>query len=738
MSWTSCASSDAVLLLMGDMYMSWTSYASSDAVNRTSASSNSVSSVIGERSSGKTKHVRYFCQDASITETIRHRDIPLHPSCRMDISLHDYAVIASTFLGSTQLRRIFLPWGAFSPNPFALQFIYVLLHDIVCCETTATSNGKFYAASTVDWGDEDMSSTDVYDHGTAWEAADVSFLPMLNTATASAVMVCTSPSYTIILPRRLLRLSTPLHSFEMVLFGRNNNTFDSGNVHCLFKWGTSFDGKDGTREDNETPESISSSAEFMPRIDMRSYYNIKRNDGGDTMHRHKSRLNELVTGADMTEIIGDDEMIPIAASGTNGEAYNLVDITPTIIAERMDISHKCIPLLEVTGELLLVYVIDQYWKENASTGDEEMLSAEHATQQGDNAKMPLLRGAADKSLFVSNMVAASTTTTCSSSPCTIITLLQHLLRLSAQMQLGNNSDSFANETSRHLSSSRYYASTTLDIGKHASSIKRPSCTLRINGERLLCGLDKTSYVNSFGSDFATISDHSLFEAYGNFTQQVMQRRHICADAMICTPIQQLMGSAYYSPQEHHYRSVITLVFCTSLHASIASINVPLNSFDVVNNATEAELLVFELRRDMLPDGYEDTSLDTSFGIESCTFKPRDHITASYHLNMSTLIERIKYNAYDDTLRRHTSMCGSGIRNGDILHERWDYSYAGLGLFFGLILFLRRVMGSHTLQTVDLGISISSRRGVTDWKLGCLILDLYTDSLPICKYTCTLW
>ena len=66
---------------------------------------------------------------------------------------------------------------------------------------------------------------------------------------------------------------------------------------------------------------------------------------------------------------------------------------------------------------------------------------------------------------------------------------------------------------------------------------------------------------------------------------------------------------------------------------------------------------------------------------------------------------------------------------DILRERWrySYSYASFGLFFGFILLLRRVMGSHTLQTVDLDISISSRRGVTAGKLGYLILGVYTDS-----------
>ena len=228
MSWTSYASNDAVLLrenMIGTSCMYCTSYTSNDAVllmgdinlaflsgessmlKRTSASMsllecNAVSSVIGERLSGKTKHVCYFCEDALITETIRHHNIPLHPSYPMDMNLHDYAVIASVFFGSTQPCCILLPWGASSPDLFVLQIIYVLLHDLVCRKTTATNNDKFYAASTVD------------------------FRPL-----------------------------TLLHLFEMVLFGHNNNTFDSGNVHCL------------TRDDNEIPESIAaSSAEFMPCI----------------------------------------------------------------------------------------------------------------------------------------------------------------------------------------------------------------------------------------------------------------------------------------------------------------------------------------------------------------------------------------------------------------------------------------------------------------------------------------
>jgi len=66
----------------------------------------------------------------------------------MDIHLSGFAVITSVLFGSsTQLHRIFLPWGAAPSNctPIALQIIYILLHHLVSYETTSTDNGKFYA-----------------------------------------------------------------------------------------------------------------------------------------------------------------------------------------------------------------------------------------------------------------------------------------------------------------------------------------------------------------------------------------------------------------------------------------------------------------------------------------------------------------------------------------------------------------------------------------------------------------
>ena len=70
---------------------------------------------------------------------------------------------------------------------------------------------------------------------------------------------------------------------------------------------------------------------------------------------------------------------------------------------------------------------------------------------------------------------------------------------------------------------------------------------------------------------------------------------------------------------------------------------------------------------------------------------------------------------------------------NVLHKRWRYSCASFGLFFGLVLLLRRVMRSHKLQTVDLDISISYRWGVTAGKLGYQFMGIYGHSL-ICKHS----
>ena len=159
----------------------------------------------------------------------------------------------------------------------------------------------------------------------------------------------------------------------------------------------------------------------------------------------------------------------------------------------------------------------------------------------------------------------------------------------------------------------------------------------------------------------------------------------------------------------------------NLHASIASINVSLGLFDVTDNAVTAELQDFAIRRDLLPDGHE----DTSFGIGSRTFCAMDYIIASYRLNLPTLVEPSKFSASGNTSHRHTSTCGVEFSKVDEPYWRY-HSNAGLGIFFGSILLLGRVMGSNTFHTVNSGISISSRRGVTD-------NSVYTDSLPICTH-----
>ena len=333
---------------------------------------------------------------------------------------------------------------------------------------------------------------------------------------------------------------------------------------------------------------------------------------------------------------------------------------------------------------------------------EEQVSAEHSTQRSDNAKMPLLRGAADTPplLLVFDMETASATTICTSSPRTTIPLLRlsALMHLPGMFLLGNNSGSFANETPHHLSSSRcLYASTTLQIGKHGSgdSIKRRSRAPLINGEQLPGRAEKTVNVNLIRDAVATTGNHSLTGVYGNLTQQLMKRRHTYT---ACISMRQLMDLAYFSSC---CRSVIMAMLLASLHASIAHINASSRLFNAANT-TEMELRTFALRRDILPHGHADTPTDTLFGIGSLTFMTTDHIITSYCLGLITLIGRSKFNASDNTSNTHNSMCKLGYSHDDVLGECWHYSYANLRSYdIGRTLLSRRIMGSHSLQTVDI-------------------------------------
>eukprot|EP00986_Skeletonema_menzelii_P013982 scaffold8697_cov97-Skeletonema_menzelii.AAC.1 len=47
----------------------------------------------------------------------------------------------------------------------------------------------------------------------------------------------------------------------------------------------------------------------------------------------------------------DDRILPFATSSTNGEHCHLVDVTSTIIPDRMDIFHTCVPLLGGTRDI---------------------------------------------------------------------------------------------------------------------------------------------------------------------------------------------------------------------------------------------------------------------------------------------------------------------------------------------------------------------------------------------------
>ena len=163
-------------------------------------------------------------------------------------------------------------------------------------------------------------------------------------------------------------------------------------------------------------------------------------------------------------------------------------------------------------------------------------------------------------------------------------------------------------------------------------------------------------------------------------------------------MRQLMDLAYFSSC---CRSVIMAMLLASLHVSIAHNNASSRLFNAANT-TEMELRTFALRRDILPHGHADTPTDTLFGIGSLTFMTTDHIITSYCLGLITLTGRSKFNASDNTSNTHNSMCKLGYSHDDVLGECWHYSYANLRSYdIGRTLLSRRIMGSHSLQTVDI-------------------------------------
>ena len=150
-----------------------------------------------------------------------------------------------------------------------------------------------------------------------------------------------------------------------------------------------------------------------------------------------------------------------------------------------------------------------------------------------------------------------------------------------------------------------------------------------------------------------------------------------------------MDSAYRSSLEQYYRSVDISVHYANLHASIASINasLALGLFDVTDNAAKAELQAFAIRRDMIPDGHDNTSFDASVCIESHTFRAMDYITTSYDPNRSILTECSKSNASGPVVLHVNTFLHVFWSLVDLIFYETLALYAGLGFFFGLILLL---------------------------------------------------
>ena len=291
------------------------------------------------------------------------------------------------------------------------------------------------------------------------------------------------------------------------------------------------------------------------------------------------------------------------------------------------------------------------------------------------------------------MTAASAVMICASSPCTII-LPRRLLRLSIQLHLldvllsGRNDDLLDNGTS--------YQFPTLCFGMHGSAdrIKISSCTPSTEyGEHLLWGI-----VSFTRCTMTSFENHSLLlgidvDLMHRLTEHLMQ---------------QLVGHRYngYMQQlmKQQRRSIIVTSFDTNLNAPVRSYNVPSTSNVVTTNG--------ELRSAMRSD----MQLDVIW---------TEQIAPLHECHLATSHHHVHYILPDHA---HISMYGFGLSSGDGLNNHWNYYYRLLGLILGIILLLQRVMG-NPLQTADLFISISSRRGVKQERK----FPVNTDLISICKY-----
>ena len=88
-------------------------------------------------------------------------------------------------------------------------YVIKMEHVLICYRTGMPD------IADVDWGTKVTSSVEVCEHNTAWTAT-------------SAVMICASPPFAIILSRRLPLLSIQLHSLDVYLSGNTDDSLDNG------------------------------------------------------------------------------------------------------------------------------------------------------------------------------------------------------------------------------------------------------------------------------------------------------------------------------------------------------------------------------------------------------------------------------------------------------------------------------------------------------------------------------
>eukprot|EP00573_Skeletonema_grethae_P010792 CAMPEP_0201709916 /NCGR_PEP_ID=MMETSP0578-20130828/58352_1 /ASSEMBLY_ACC=CAM_ASM_000663 /TAXON_ID=267565 /ORGANISM="Skeletonema grethea, Strain CCMP 1804" /LENGTH=912 /DNA_ID=CAMNT_0048198913 /DNA_START=633 /DNA_END=3371 /DNA_ORIENTATION=- len=641
-----------------------------------------VSWVIGEWFAEKTKHnVRCFYQDTLIIGTGRQDIIPSHPSSLMDIHLHDFAVVTGAFLGSIQLRRIFLPWGAALSN-CVLIVLQIILHHLVNYEATAMDIGKFYAIS------QDTTSADVYDHGTTWGAVDESLMSVYTTVDSSATMVCTASSRTVSLPRRLLRLSTKPHLFATFLHGSYNDPFGSeislqhSSLHCLSVVGS-------IKRSPCTPLANGEHLELPRCLEM-------------NRERLPVRLQRFYCHLVVVEYRSDVSSYPSIVFQDLADQISLLYDMCRANFPACNIFHRHEAIGKDTVLLFDIEAWEEYHRCHSYIGR----PAESMLMDGQFTGIDPL--------------------------CNTIYLWGDATCVSCQLLDTFDPDVMGTHWIRFRHGK----------GKSSTTHLLPTLSAQLGNGIIILWIESCAISSAIGTSICAININARYALRINGEPIVPDRIILAFRDLVSSEL--CSGSADAESWSSKYLLHLIYVGC-SLKPSITTTSRCNVSIGFTVGNVMRDIISIRFISVRFSDGHDQLQLHDQLQVQVTTAHrlqvqvtcdisfANSHITSSFascddSLNISswtalwgeeTLTEKMivaKEELWGEILEATIEVMTGERRFGfgyvDVLHKRWRYSYTNFSLFVGLILLLLRVMGSHILHTVDLDISISCRWGVT--------------------------